>query len=337
MPQSSPARLMIALCGDLSLTAEDEKHLKHPAVGGVILFSRNFASGEQLRQLTAAVRRAAGRPLLIATDQEGGRVQRFCGGEFFRLPPMAELAAVGSLPLLRAAGTVMAAELLAVGVDLSFAPVLDLAHGRSQIIGSRAFGAVGEAAAEAALAFAGGMRAAGMAACGKHFPGHGYALADSHQALPTDARKFADIAAADLIPFARWAQNDMPALMTAHIVYEQCDPAAATFSSYWLRTVLRKKLCYRGMIVSDDLTMVGADIGDMQTRMQAATDAGCDGLLVCQPAAVTAALATATGGTDNPWLALSAQADRQCVGDAAVARAKIDLQKFMNRDTADRK
>lgn len=329
MPQFSVARLMIALHGDLSLAAEDLQNLKHPAVGGVILFSRNFADGAQLRQLTAAVRRAAARPLLIAADQEGGRVQRFCGGEFCRLPPMAELAAANSPSLLGAAGLVMAAELLAAGVDLSFAPVLDLAHGRSQIIGDRAFAATGEAAAEAALAFAKGMQAAGMAACGKHFPGHGYAPADSHEALPIDERTFADIAATDLIPFRYWAQQKMPALMTAHIVYEQCDALAATFSAYWLQTVLREKLHYKGMIISDDLTMAGADIGGMKMRLQAAVEAGCDGLLVCQPAAVAEALAVvaAAANANNPWLALSPQADRRIgVGDGEYARAKARLQ-----------
>ncbi|MGU9952089.1 MAG: beta-N-acetylhexosaminidase [Gammaproteobacteria bacterium WSBS_2016_MAG_OTU1] len=329
----SAARLMICLCGDLSPNAEDRKNLIHPAVGGVILFARNFADGAQLRQLTAEIRRIAGRPLLIAVDQEGGRVQRFGGDDFCTLPPMADLAAKKSSALLYDAGLVMAAELIAAGVDLSFAPVLDIAHGHSQIIGTRAFADNGASVATAAMAFANGMRAAGMASCGKHFPGHGYAVADSHETLPIDDRDFNQIADNDLKPFAEWAAQKMPALMTAHIIYQQCDTEAATFSSYWLQTILREQLKFTGTIISDDLAMAGANIGDMAARMQTAIAAGCDVLLVCQPKEVAEALSVIVVDNEtvlnNPWLALSPQADsRLCIGDADYCRARKIINSY---------
>ena len=324
------ANLMLGLSGGLSLSETDRRNLANPAVGGIILFTRNFSDARQLRQLTAAIRRAAGRRILIAADQEGGRVQRFVGGGFLRLPPMLDLAAAESENggILRAAGIVMAAELIAAGVDLSFAPVLDLARGRSQIIGARAFAAEGNAAAAAAFLFAGGMRAAGMAACGKHFPGHGFARADSHKTLPEDGREFSEIAAADLIPFAKWAAGNMPALMSAHIAFPKCDLAAATFSSFWLKKVLRGQLQFRGIIIGDDLCMAGANIGGMGEKMAAALAAGCDGLLACLPDGATEAAKTATGvmSEDNPWLALSPAPDGAiCTGDAEYKTARARL------------
>ena len=302
------ANLMIALCGDLEITAQDRRNLSHSAVGGVILFARNFRDSAQLRQLNADIRRAAAREILIAADQEGGRVQRFCGGDFVLLPAAAELRTAEAA---KDAGMIMAAGLRAAGVDLSFAPVLDLAHGRSQVIGTRAFAADGDLAAANALAFAAGMRAAGMECCGKHFPGHGYASADSHETLPIDEREFAEIAAADLIPFAKWAAAKMPALMTAHIVFPKCDAAAATFSSFWLQEVLRKQLRFDGLIIGDDLTMEGADIGGIGERMHAALTAGCEGLLICKPEAVSETLAeiVTPPTAKNPWLKLTPKPD----------------------------
>ncbi|MDM5146801.1 beta-N-acetylhexosaminidase [Candidatus Persebacteraceae bacterium Df01] len=325
-------RLMIALVGDLVLTEQDRQWLRHPAVGGVILFTRNFADSEQLRQLTASVRRAAGKPILIAVDQEGGRVRRFCGDDFLALPAMGIL--VENPAVLHDAGMVMAAEVLAAGVDLSFAPVLDLAYGRSQVIGNRAFSADSESAAKFALSFSDGMAAAGMASCGKHFPGHGYAEADSHSAFAVDERTFAEIAAADLQVFARCAQAGMPAMMTAHIAYPQCDSAAATFSTFWVKEILRGQLAYKGLIVSDDLTMAGAAIGDMTSRMKAALDVGVDVLLVCQPPAVEEALSTglpAKENTDNPWLALAPRFDgRVDVGSVAYWKARKHVLSVIN-------
>ncbi|MBE8158186.1 MAG: beta-N-acetylhexosaminidase, partial [Betaproteobacteria bacterium] len=315
------ANLMLGLSGNLSLSKDDRRNLAHPAVGGIILFARNFSDAEQLRQLAADIRRAAGRRILIAADQEGGGVQRFCGGGFLRLPSAQSLAAAETenAGLLRAAGMVMAAELIAAGVDLSFAPVLDLARGRSKIIGARAFAAEGEKAAAAALQCAEGMRAAGMASCGKHFPGHGYARADSHKTLPEDGREFSEIAAADLIPFIKWAAQKMPALMSAHIVYPKCDSAAATFSAFWLKKILRQKLKFRGMIIGDDLCMAGANIGGMKERMAAALAAGCEGLPVCLPDGAEEALSALSGvaSEKNPWLSLSPKPDGAiCIGDA---------------------
>ena len=320
------SRLMIALCGDLTLDVLDKNHLRHSAVGGVILFARNFADATQLRQLTADIRRHANKRIIIAVDQEGGRVRRFIGEQFSPLPPMRELAKTQNL--LHDAGLVMAAELLAAGVDLSFAPVLDLDYGNSSVIGNRAFAADAQEAATAALAFADGMQAAGMACCGKHFPGHGFVAADSHTALPVDKRPWALIKKTDLIPFMRWAQCCRPALMTAHIIYEQCDAAIATYSSFWLQTILRDQLGYSGMIISDDLTMAGADTGDMLSRAQKATQAGCDGVLICKPSATQEILAaiSADNVTENPWLALSPQPDnRICVGDNEYEQARKRL------------
>ena len=323
-------RLMIALSGDLTLSAADRQWLQHPAVGGVILFARNFADAEQLRRLTADIRRTAQWRLLIAADQEGGRVCRFRGDGFSPLPPMLELAALthdDEAKIYHAAGLVLAAELLAAGIDLSFAPVLDLASGRSQVIGDRAFGATADLVVARALSFVAGMKAAGMASCGKHFPGHGYAAADSHTDFAVDTRTEKELAA-DLSVFARTAAT-IPALMTAHVAYPECDTAAATFSSYWLKKVLRERLHFDGLIISDDLTMAGANIGAMPTRMQAAMAAGCDVLLVCQPAAVAEALAALSltdAAADNPWLSLSPTPDgRVCIGDKEYRQARETL------------
>lgn len=332
--QIAAANLMIALRGDLDLTAEDRRNLKHSAVGGVILFARNFCDASQLRRLTADIRRAAQRRILIAADQEGGRVQRFCGGGFSPLPPA---AALRTKQAARDAGLTMAAELRAAGLDLSFAPVLDLAHGKSAIIGDRAFARTGGAAAARALAFAAGMRAAGIACCGKHFPGHGFVRADSHQTLPRDEREFSEIAAADLVPFSEWAKAKMSALMTAHIVFPKCDKTAATFSRFWLRDILRGRLQFGGMIIGDDLTMEGAVVnsgGDGENgdnicdRMDAALSAGCEGLLICKPEAVRRALSQTKAKKDaeNPWQKLAPAADGIItIGDKEYEEARARL------------
>lgn len=318
---------MVPLSGGKSLDAADRRRLAHPAVGGVILFARNFSDAEQLRSLSADIRRASKKKMLLAADQEGGRVQRFRGADFFSLPPMRKVAARGDENLLRDAGAVMAAELAVAGMDMSFAPVLDLARGRSRVIGDRAFAAAHEDAARFAMAFAEGMRAAGMASCGKHFPGHGHVRADSHVSLPSDGRSFAEIAAADLMPFARWAERDMPALMTAHVVYPKCDSHVATYSRFWLRKILRNKLKYGGMVVSDDLSMEGAGGASAPQKVAAALEAGCDGALICTPDAADDVLAAAkVRGTQNPWLALSLKTDgAMCAGDFAFREARVRL------------
>ncbi len=291
---------MLALEGGETLTAADRKRLRHPALGGVILFARNFSTAAQLRQLTASLRRAAGRDIVIAADQEGGRVQRFCENGFSVLPPASAFAQTANgEECARAAGTVMAAELIAAGVDLSFAPVLDL-RGRSRIIGERAFSENPRAVFSLAHSFALGMREAGMQCCGKHFPGHGAAAADSHKTLPVDKRKYETIAARDLTPFAEWAKAKMPALMTAHIVYSECDNNPATYSRFWLREVLRRRLNFGGLTISDDLSMAGADIGGIGKRLKKARAAGCDLFLICSPENLNESLAAAeTPGNGN--------------------------------------
>lgn len=277
------ARLQGSLMVDVAgtwLTAEDRHLLRQPEVAGLIIFARNIEHPRQVRELTAAIR--AVRPeLILAVDQEGGRVQRLRQG-FVRLPAMRELAhhadAVG---LAGHCGWLMAAEVLAVGLDLSFAPVLDLDHGHSAVVGTRAFEGDPERATALAGAFIRGMNAAGMAACGKHFPGHGWAEADSHVAIPTDERSLEQIRACDLVPFARLA-GQLAAVMPAHVIYPQVDGNPAGFSRRWLQDILRDELGFEGVIFSDDLSMAGAHVvGDAASRIEAALSAGCDMGLVC--------------------------------------------------------
>jgi len=269
------------------LTDDDRKRLSHPQVGGVILFARNYESPAQLSRLTAEIRALKSPPLLIAADQEGGRVQRFREG-FTRLPPMRVLGSIHdehphrAKVLARETGYIMAAELRAHGIDLSFAPVLDLDYGNSSVIGDRAFHHDPQAVIELAHAVMLGMKDAGMAACGKHFPGHGFIAADSHVAIPVDERDYPDIALKDLLPFKALIDMGLSAVMPAHVIYPRVDPAPAGFSRFWLQKVLRDELNFQGMIFSDDLTMEGAAVaGDITSRTLAALDAGCDMALIC--------------------------------------------------------
>lgn len=271
--------LMLDIAGTW-LTAEDRQLLRQPEVGGLILFARNIEHPQQVRELCAAIR--AERPdLLLAVDQEGGRVQRLRQG-FVRLPSMQALAAApDALQLVAQCGWLMASEVLAVGLDFSFAPVLDLDHGRSTVIGSRSFGADPARVGELATAFIAGMRDAGMAATGKHFPGHGWPEADSHVAIPRDERSLDEIRACDMQPFARLAPL-LDGIMPAHVIYPQVDEQPAGFSRRWLQDILRGELGYRGVIFSDDLSMAGAHVaGTADARVAAALDAGCDMALVC--------------------------------------------------------
>lgn len=285
--------VMLDLTGT-ELDAEEREILRHPAVGGIILFARNFESPEQVAALTAAVHELRDPHLLVAVDQEGGRVQRFREG-FTRLPPAGRLGELGDRHpgnARRAAGAVgwlMAAELRAVGVDFSFAPVLDLNRGVSRVIGDRAFGEGVNRVSDLALAWSEGVRAAGMAAVGKHFPGHGGVAADSHAELPSDDRPFQDIEMEDLVPFERLIHRGLEAVMPAHVIYPRVDPNPAGFSSFWLRQVLRERLGFQGVIFSDDLNMAAAAAGGgYAERAGAALEAGCDVLLVCnnRPAAL---------------------------------------------------
>ncbi|VAW81708.1 beta-N-acetylglucosaminidase [hydrothermal vent metagenome] len=271
----------------LELQPEERDMLQHPAVGGVILFSRNYASPEQLRVLTEQLHAIRQPRLLITVDQEGGRVQRFRDG-FFRLPPVGRFGELydqdheRGLVTACEAGWLMASEVLSVGVDLSFAPVLDLNRGVSEVIGDRAFHRDPEVVTELALAYQRGMRAAGMASVGKHFPGHGGVIADSHQSLPEDLSRYADLELEDMIPFQRLSANGMDGMMIAHVLYPNIDAQPAGFSAYWLHQVLRENLRFQGIIFSDDLSMGGAEwAGDYPQRAAMALQAGCDGVLVC--------------------------------------------------------
>lgn len=269
----------------LSLSSAEKDLLLHPVVGGIIIFARNYTSPGQLHELVQAMR--AIRPeLLIAVDQEGGRVQRFREG-FTRLPPMQMLgnhyrkSAVQGLALAKQCGWVMASEVRACGVDLSFAPVLDVDCNYSSIIGDRSFSDKAEEVITLADAFIDGMHEAGMGAVGKHFPGHGAVVADSHLETPFDKRAYEDIEARDLLPFTKLVHK-LDGIMPAHLVYSSVCDKPAVFSEFWLKNILRHKLGFKGLIFSDDLCMEGAAIiGDYSQRAREALQAGCDMVLVC--------------------------------------------------------
>lgn len=263
-----------------TVTAEERERLRHPATGGVILFRRNYASPAQITELVATLRTT--RPeLLVAVDHEGGRVQRFRDG-FTRLPPAARYSALNDPDWVEKAGWLMAAELRAIDVDFSFAPVLDVESGISQVIGDRAFGTEPETVTRLAAAFVRGMQRAGMAAVGKHFPGHGGVAEDSHLALPVDLRSLNELEQRDLKPFRALLAAGLEGIMPAHVIYERIDPRPAGFSPYWIQTVLRGQYGYRGVIFSDDLSMAGAAYaGGPVDRARLALEAGCDMVLVC--------------------------------------------------------
>ena len=278
--------VMLDLCGT-ELSTEERAVLSHPLVGGVILFSRNYASPAQLSALTQAIHALRQPPLLIGVDHEGGRVQRFREG-FTRIPPMRRLGEVWdhhpqqARKLAHQVGYVMAAELRACGVDFSFTPVLDLDYGVSQVIGDRAFHRSPQAIAELAHHLMLGLKEAGMAAVGKHFPGHGFVAADSHLDIPVDERDRAEILLFDIEPFRQMTHYGLAAVMPAHVIYPKVDDKPAGFSPIWLKDILRGELGFDGVIFSDDLSMEAAKVGgDVLTRGQAALAAGCDMVLVC--------------------------------------------------------
>jgi beta-N-acetylhexosaminidase len=282
--------LMLDLAG-LELSAEERERLAHPLVGGVILFTRNYASTSQLATLTKAIRAVRDPAPLIAVDHEGGRVQRFRDG-FTPIPPMRRLGELWDRDVAAAAreakrlGETIARELGAQGIDFSFAPVVDLDYGQSGVIGDRAFHRNPNAVAHLAAAFCAGLRSRGMAAVIKHFPGHGFVAADSHTDLPVDARPLAALEKDDLVAFAALIRHGVEGVMPAHVVYPEVDARPAGFSSVWLQQILRDRLGFDGLVFSDDLSMAGArSAGDIVARAEAAYDAGCDMAVVCNDAA----------------------------------------------------
>jgi beta-N-acetylhexosaminidase len=269
-----------------TLADDDRRRLLHPLVGGVILFARNFESAAQVARLTAEIRALRTPRLLVCVDHEGGRVQRFRDG-FTAIPPMRELGALWERDVLAACkrateiGETIGRELRAVGVDLSFTPVLDLDHGPSGVIGDRAFHRDPRVVTLLAKSLNHGLLLAGMANCGKHFPGHGWARADSHLELPVDDRDLRTLLADDSAPYG-WLGDALASVMPAHVVYPAVDSLPAGFSRKWLRDILRRRLGFRGLVFSDDLTMEGAAVaGDIVARADAALGAGCDMVLVC--------------------------------------------------------
>ncbi|MBL4890226.1 MAG: beta-N-acetylhexosaminidase [Rhizobiaceae bacterium] len=295
--------VMLDLKG-LNVEPGERELLMQPQVGGVILFARNYASPQQLEDLVGTIKRCNDH-LLVAVDQEGGRVQRF-REEFLTLPP---LRAIGieyekdreqGLAAAKLCAWAMAAELMQYGVDISFAPVLDLFDVNSPVIKERAFSGDGATVGDIGLAYVEGMQDAGMAATGKHFPGHGRVLADSHYQLPTDMRSLDEIRENDLIPFATCIQS-LDAIMPAHIVYPEVDEHCAGFSKIWIEGLLRTELGFDGVVFSDDLTMHAAhSAGSVAQRADLALAAGCDMVLVCNQPEEAAELVRYLDGKQQP-------------------------------------
>lgn len=309
MPLHIPRGAIMADIAAHTLSDDDHQRLLDPAIGGIILFRRNYQNPEQLAELCRQIKALRQPELIIAVDHEGGRVQRFIHG-FTRLPAMRTLGEMWDAQSPAAAqaaaeqiGWVLATELVACGIDLSFTPVLDLDWERCPVIGNRSLHRQPEIVISLALALQRGLNRGGMKTCGKHFPGHGFVSGDSHLTLPHDSRTWAELQT-DLAPFAALAAQGMAAVMPAHVVYQNIDPQPAGFSAHWLKTVLRGQLGFNGVIFSDDMTMEGAvSAGSIRQRCELAFAAGCDIALVCNRPDLVDELRADFTPPENPHLA----------------------------------
>ncbi len=300
--------LMIDVAG-LQLAPEDREILAHPLIGGVILFTRNYSDSGQLAALVAEIKAVRSPPLLVTVDHEGGRVQRFRRG-FSLLPPARRIGHefdadhASGIALARRLNWLMAAELRAVGIDLSYAPCVDLDYGVSTVIGDRALHPDPEIVGRLAVASVLGMRDAGMGAVAKHFPGHGAVVADSHHALPVDRRGFADLER-DLRPYYTLIANHLPAVMVAHVLFPEIDSLPASLSRRWIQGVLRGDMHFGGVVFADDLSMAGAtQFGGPVERAALALEAGCDVLPICNRREDVVAVLNGLRRPINPALSL---------------------------------
>ncbi|MHB8912674.1 MAG: beta-N-acetylhexosaminidase [Lysobacter sp.] len=318
--------LVIGVAGT-ELTAQERDWLQHDACAGVILFTRNFASKAQVAELSQAIREAAPRPQLVCVDQEGGRVQRFREG-YSALPPLEGFGKrfvqdpAAALKLAGEHAWLMASEIRASGVDLSFAPVVDLGRG-NLAIGNRAFSEDPQVVAAFTRAYVGGMHAAGMAATLKHFPGHGSVLADTHFDDAVDPRTLEELRALDLVPFVAGIDAKADAVMMAHVVYPAVAPEPAGYSRRWIEDILRTEMGFRGVVFSDDIGMAAAfSAGGIKSRIDAHLDAGCDVVLVCHPELAEESLAAVEGRTLNT-MALTGLIGRGAMGwDGLIADSR---------------
>ncbi len=319
--------LIIGIAGK-ELSAQEAQWMQHPAVAGVILFTRNFASRAQVSELSEAIRAAAPRPQLLCVDQEGGPVQRFRDG-FSKLPalkhfgPLFERDRDAALRLAHEHAWLMASEIRALGIDLSFAPVVDLGRG-NRAIGDRAFHADPQVVAEFTRSYVQGMHAAGMAATLKHFPGHGSVLEDTHFDEAIDPRPLEVLQREDLVPFVAGIEAGAEAVMLAHVTYPAVAPEPAGYSPRWLNTILREEMGFRGVAFSDDIGMAAAEsAGGVKARIDAHLDAGCDVVLVCAPALVDDSLRAMEGRPAPNMAGLSGLMGRTSPGwDGLLADAR---------------